>query len=146
MKTKFYILAVIAIMLYCCQQKDWTGSNENDLETDLDEVSGINDNLLRKWFALNKESDSIIKSAQLIIDQQSEQVESYPQDEREYMNTCIEDAQQQLNLLKEKVKFTKQFAGDIKHYDISLQHTIDSLEEDYVREKYKLEDALKELK
>ncbi|MFH6968890.1 MULTISPECIES: hypothetical protein [unclassified Flavobacterium] len=146
MKTKFYILAGIAILLYCCQQKDWTSSNENGLETDLDEVSGINDNLLRKWFALNKESDSIIKSSQQIIDQQREQVELHPQDEREYMNTCIEDAQKQLNLLKEKVKFTKQFAGDIKHYDPSLQQTIDSLEEDYVREKYKLEDALKELK
>lgn len=146
MKTKFYILAVIAIMLYCCQQKDWTSTDENGLETDLDEVSGINDNLLRKWFALNKESDSIIKSAQLIIDQQSEQIESYPQDEREYINTCIEDAQQQLNLLKKKVKFTKRFAADIKQYDPSLQHTIDSLEEDYVREKYKLEDALKQFR
>jgi hypothetical protein len=146
MKAKFYILAIIAILLYCCQQKDWTGSNENGLETELDEVSGINDNLLRKWFALNKESDSIIKSAQLIIDQQSTQVESYPQDEREYINTCIEEAQQQLNILKEKVKFTKRFAADIKQYDPSLQHTIDSLEEDYVREKYKLEDALKQLK
>jgi hypothetical protein len=145
MKTKFYILAGIVILLYCCQQKDWTSSNENGLEN-LDEVPGVNDHLLRKWFALNKESDSIIKSSQHIIDQQREQVESYPQDEREYMNTCIEDAQKQLNLLKEKVKFTKQFAGDIKHYDQSLQQTIDSLEEDYVREKYKLEVALKELK
>jgi len=145
MKTKFYILAGIVILLYSCQQKDWTSSNENGLEN-LDEVPGVNDHLLRKWFALNKESDSIIKSSQHIIDQQREQVESYPQDEREYMNTCIEDAQKQLNLLKEKVKFTKQFAGDIKHYDQSLQQTIDSLEEDYVREKYKLEVALKELK
>ncbi|MWB92928.1 hypothetical protein GON26_00985 [Flavobacterium sp. GA093] len=146
MKTKFYILAGIAILLYCCQQKDWAGTDENALETDLDDVSGINNNLLRKWFALNKESDSIIKSAQMIIDEQKEQIESRPQDEREYMNTCIEDAQKQLNLLKEKVKFTKQFAGGIKHYDPSLQQTIDSLEEDYVREKYKLEGALKELK
>jgi len=145
MKTKFYIMAGIVILLYSCQQKDWTSSNENGLEN-LDEVPGVNDHLLRKWFALNKESDSIIKSSQHIIDQQREQVESYPQDEREYMNTCIEDAQKQLNLLKEKVKFTKQFAGDIKHYDQSLQQTIDSLEEDYVREKYKLEVALKELK
>ncbi|MBF4464374.1 hypothetical protein [Flavobacterium sp. LC2016-12] len=146
MKTKFYILAGIAILLYCCQQKDWTSTDENGLETDLDDVSGINDNLLRKWYALNKESDSITKSAQVIIDQQREQVESHPQDEREYMNMCIEDAQKQLNLLKEKVKFTKKFAGDIKDYDPSLQQTIDSLEDDYVREKYKLEVALKELK
>lgn len=114
MKTKFYILAGIVILLYSCQQKDWTSSNENGLDN-LDEVPGVNDHLLRKWFALNKESDSIIKSSQHIIDQQREQVESYPQDEQEYMNTCIEDAHKQLNLLKEKVKFTKQFAGDIKH-------------------------------
>lgn len=146
MKTKFCLLIPIAILLYCCQQKDWAGSDENNIEIDSAEMSGINDNLLRKWFSLNRESDSIIKSSQLIIDQQREDVESHPQDEREYMNTCIEDAQKQLNLLKEKVKFTKKFAGDIKHYDPSLQHTIDSLEEDYVREKYKLEDALKELK
>ncbi|MNY73697.1 hypothetical protein D3C86_2125500 [compost metagenome] len=62
------------------------------------------------------------------------------------MATCIEDAQKQLDLLKKKVKFTKQFAADIEHYDPSLQFTIDSLEEDYVREKYKLEDALRQLR
>ena len=134
------------MLLYCCQKKDWIDPNENDIEIDSAEMSGINDNLLRKWFALNKESDSIIKSAQLIIDKQREEVESHPQDEREYMTVCIDDAQRELDLLKKKVKFTKVFAGDIKHYDLSLQHTIDSLEEDYVREKYKLEDVLKELK
>lgn len=146
MKTKFYILAVIIILLYCCQKKDWTGSNENGIEIDTTEMSGINGNLLRKWLSLNRESDSIIKSAQLIIEQQRILVESHPQDEREYMNTCIEAAQQQLDLLKKKVKFTKEFAGDIKYYDPSLQFTIDSLEEDYVREKYKLEDALRKLR
>jgi hypothetical protein len=146
MKRKFYIPIAIIMLLYCCQKKDWIDPNENDIEIDSAEMSGINDHLLRKWFALNRESDSIIKSAQLIIDKQRDEVESHPQDEREYMNTCIQDAQKQLNLLKEKVKFTKQFAGDIKHYDPSLQQTIDSLEDDYVREKYKLEVALKELK
>ena len=146
MKRKFYIPIAIIMLLYCCQKKDWIDPNENDIEIDSAEMSGINDNLLRKWFALNRESDSIIKSAQLIIDKQREEVESHPQDEREYMTACIDDAQQQLDLLKKKVKFTKEFAGDIKHYDPSLQHTIDSLEEDYVREKYKLEGALKELK
>lgn len=134
------------MLLYCCQKKDWIDPNENEIEIDSAEMPGINDNLLRKWFALNKESDSIIKSAQLIIDKQREEVESHPQDEREYMTVCIDDAQRELDLLKKKVKFTKVFAGDIKHYDLSLQHTIDSLEEDYVREKYKLEDVLKELK
>lgn len=145
MKTKFYILAIITL-LCCCQKKDWTDSNENDTGIDSAEMSGINDNLLRKWFSLNRESDSIIRSAQLIINQQREEVESHPQDEREYMNTCIEDAQRELDLLKKKVKFTKEFAADIKHYDPSLQPTIDSLEEDYLRGKYKLEDALQQLK
>ena len=146
MKIKFYIAAVIVILLYCCQQKDWTGSNENGIETDSVEISGINNNLLRKWLLLNRESDSIIKSAQLIIQQQKILIESHPQDEREYMNTYIEEAQQQLDLLKKKVKFTKEFAGDIKYYDPSLQFTIDSLEEDYVLGKNKLEDALKHIK
>ncbi|MDL2142325.1 MULTISPECIES: aldo-keto reductase family protein [Flavobacterium] len=146
MKRKFYIPIAIIMLLYCCQKKDWIDPNENEIEIDSAEMPGINDNLLRKWFALNKESDSIIKSAQLIIDKQREEVESHPQDEREYMTVCIDDAQRELDLLKKKVKFTKVFAGDIKHYDLSLQHTIDSLEEDYVREKYKLEDVLKELK
>lgn len=146
MKTKFHILAAIVVLLCCCQQKDWTGSNESDIEIDSAEMSGINDNLLRKWFLLNRESDSIIKSSQLIIDRQREEVESYPQDEREYMTTCIDDAQKQLDLLKKKVKFTKEFAADVKHYDPSLQFTIDSLEEDYVREKYKLEDALRQFR
>ena len=146
MKRKFYIPIAIIMLLYCCQKKDWIDPNENEIEIDSAEMPGINDNLLRKWFALNKESDSIIKSAQLIIDKPREEVESHPQDEREYMTVCIDDAQRELDLLKKKVKFTKVFAGDIKHYDLSLQHTIDSLEEDYVREKYKLEDVLKELK
>ncbi|BDU25732.1 hypothetical protein [Flavobacterium sp. GSB-24] len=146
MKTRFYITAALAVLLYCCQQKDWTDSSENGIDIDKYETSGINDNLLRKWLLLNRESDSIIKSAQLIIQQQRILVETHPPDEREYLNTCIEEAQQQLDLLKKKVKFTKEFAGGIKQYDPSLQFTIDSLEEDYMREKYKLEDALKQLK
>jgi site-specific DNA-adenine methylase len=146
MKTKFCMLAVIALLMYCCQKKDWTDPNENEIEIDSAEISGINDNLLRKWFSLNRESDSIIKDAQLLIDQRREQVEFHPQDEREYINTCIEEAQLRLDLLKKKVKFTKEFAAGIKHYEPSLQYTIDSLEEDYVREKYKLEDALRQLR
>lgn len=140
------MLAVIALLMYCCQKKDWTDPNEKEIEIDSAEISGINDNLLRKWFSLNRESDSIIKDAQLLIDQRREQVEFHPQDEREYINTCIEEAQLRLDLLKKKVKFTKEFAAGIKHYDPSLQYTIDSLEEDYVREKYKLEDALRQLR
>lgn len=140
MKTKFYILAIIVALLYSCQKK------ENDTDIDPDEISGINDTMLRKWFLLNKESDSIINSAQRIIQQQREEVESHPQDEREYMNTYITKAQQNLDQLKKKVKYTKEFVAHIEHYDSSLQPQLDSLEADYVLEKNKLENALSQLK
>ncbi|MEO8254131.1 MAG: hypothetical protein ABI554_07045 [Flavobacterium sp.] len=146
MKTKFSILVVTVILLCCCQQKDWTGSNESGVETDSSEISGISDRMVRKWFLLNRESDSIMASAQLIIKQQRKEVESHPPDEREYLNTCIKEAQQYLDQLKEKVKYIREFAVHIEKYDPDLQPTIDSLKEDYVQEKFKLEDALKQLR
>jgi hypothetical protein len=48
MKTNFSILAIAAILLYCCQQKDWTGTNESGIETDSSEISGISDRMVRK--------------------------------------------------------------------------------------------------
>lgn len=146
MKTKFSMLALIAILLYCCQQKDSTGLNENGIEADSSEISGINDKILRKWFLLNRESDSIMASAQLTIDQQREEVESHPQDEREYMNGCIREAQQHLDQLKKKVKYIREFAAHIEKYDPALQPTLDSLKEDYDQEKFKLDDALSHLR
>lgn len=143
MKTKLSVLVIIVIILYSCQQKDWTGSNENGIETDSSEISGINDRMVRKWFFMNRESDSIMASAQQTIQQQRTEVESHPQDEREYINSCIEEAQQHLDQLKKKVKYIRGFAIHIEKYDPALQHTIDSLKEDYLQEKYKLEDALK---
>lgn len=145
MKTKFSMLALIAILLYCCQQKDSTGLNEYGIE-DSSEISGINDKILRKWFLLNRESDSIMASAQLTIDQQREEVESHPQDEREYMNGCIREAQQHLDQLKKKVKYIREFAAHIEKYDPALQPTLDSLKEDYDQEKFKLDDALSQLR
>ncbi|TCN58862.1 hypothetical protein D0809_10970 [Flavobacterium circumlabens] len=146
MKTKLSILVVTAIVLYSCQQKDWTGSNENGIETDSSEISGISDRMVRKWFLMNRESDSIMASAQQTIQQQRGEVESHPPDEREYINTCISEAQQHLDQLKKKVKYIREFATHIEKYDPALQHTIDSLKEDYVKEKFKMDDALKHLR
>jgi hemerythrin len=142
MKTKFSILVFTIILLYCCQQKDWTGSNENVIDTDSSETSEISNRMVRKWFLLNRESDSIMASAQQTIQQQKREVESHPPDEREYINTCIKEAQQHLDQLKEKVKYIREFAIHIEKYDPALQHTIDSLKEDYLKERVKLEDAL----
>ncbi|MNR12339.1 hypothetical protein D3C85_1286890 [compost metagenome] len=146
MKTKFCLLIPIAILLYCCQQKDWAGSDENDIETDSVTISGINNKMLRKWYVLNKESDSMMTSAQLIIRKQKEEVDSYPPDEREYMMTSVTEAQQHLDQLKKKVKYMREFASHIENYNPALQHTIDSLKDDYVQEQFKLEEALKQLR
>lgn len=146
MKTKLSMLVVMVILLYSCQQKDWTGSNENGIETDSSEISGISDRMVRKWFLMNRESDSIMASAQQTIQQQRREVESHPPDEREYINSCIGEAQKHLDQLKKKVKYIREFAIHIEKYDPALQHTIDSLKEDYFQEKFKLEDALKDFR
>jgi uncharacterized coiled-coil protein SlyX len=146
MKTKLNMLVVMAILLYSCQQKDWTGSNENGIETDSSEISGISDRMVRKWFLMNRESDSIMALAQQTIQQQRREVESHPSDEREYINSCIGEAQQHLDQLKKKVKYIREFAIHIEKYDPALQHTIDSLKEDYIQEKFKLDDALNQLR
>lgn len=54
MKTKFFIIIVIAILLSCCQQKDWTGPNENDIVIDASESFTINNKMLKNWFSLNR--------------------------------------------------------------------------------------------
>jgi len=144
MKTKLSMLVIMAIILYSCQQKDWTGSNENGVATDSSESSEISNRMVRKWFLMNRESDSLMASAQQTIQQQRREVESHPPDEREYINSCIAEAQQHLDQLKKKVKYIREFAIHIEKYDPALQHTIDSLKEDYFQEKFKLEDALKD--
>lgn len=121
--------------------KDSTSSNEY-----ASEISGINDKELRKWFLLNRESDSVMASAQLTIDQQREELEFHPQDEREYMNGYIMEAQHHLDQFRKKVKYIREFASHIEKYDPALQPTLDSLKEDYIKEKFKLENALYQLK
>lgn len=146
MKTKLFIVAVIAMLLYCCQQKDWTGSSENDSVIPSPESYAVNKKMLEKWFSLNREAENLMDSADFIIKQQREQLEFHPQDERQYINTCIEDAQQHLDQMKRKVKYIKEFAPHIAEYDSCPQHKIDSLKEDYIQEELKLKTALNQLK
>jgi hypothetical protein len=143
MKTKFYIITFIGLLFYCCQQKDSIDSNEN-IDLDSVEISGIDNEMLREWFS-NRHSDSIVASARLIIKERRGEVEFHPQDEREYITTCINEAQQHLDELKRKVKYIREFAVQIKKYDPEVQHKIDSLKEDYIQEELKLNESLSHL-
>ncbi|UPZ14421.1 hypothetical protein [Flavobacterium humidisoli] len=144
MKTKFYIITFIGLLFYCCQQKDSIDSNEN-IDLDSVEISGIDNEMLREWFSLNRHSDSIVASARLIIKERRDEVEFHPQDEREYITTCINEAQQHLDELKRKVKYIREFAVQIKKYDPEVQYKIDSLKEDYIQEELKLNESLSHL-
>jgi hypothetical protein len=144
MKTKFYIITFIGLLFYCCQQKDSIDSNEN-IDLDSVEIAGIDNKMLKEWFSLNRHSDSIVASARLIIKERRDEVEFHPQDEREYITTCINEAQQHLDELKRKVKYIREFAVQIKKYDPEVQHKIDSLKEDYIQEELKLNESLSHL-
>jgi hypothetical protein len=144
MKTKFYIITFIGLLFYCCQQKESIDSNEN-IDLDSVEIAGIDNKMLKVWFSLNRHSDSIVASARLIIKERRDEVEFHPQDEREYITTCINEAQQHLDELKRKVKYIREFAVQIKKYDPEVQHKIDSLKEDYIQEELKLNESLSHL-
>ncbi|MCV2484296.1 hypothetical protein OD917_05145 [Flavobacterium sp. SH_e] len=146
MKTKIALLALSTFLLYCCQKKDWTDSNVNDSDSNSLQISNIEGKTLKKWRLLSRKSDSIINSAQLMIQQQSDIVESCPQDEREYMNSNILEAQRHLDHFKNKVKYIKAYASHIQEYDPALEHTLDSLEQDCIQEKSMLENALSRLR
>lgn len=146
MNTKFYIAPILTILLCSCQQKDWTSSNQNDIWEDSVDIPGVNDEMVKRWFALNKEADSIISSSQLFIEQQRKEAEHHPQDEREYIAECITEAQQHLDEMKRKIKYIKEFAGHVEKYDPAVQHKLDSLKEDYIREDVQLRDVLNRLR
>ncbi|MXO06703.1 hypothetical protein [Flavobacterium sp. HBTb2-11-1] len=142
MKTKIILPALGAFLLCCCQKKDLMDSIENDSDPNSVQLSSIDSKTVKKWLSLDKEADSIMNSAQYLIQQQSEIVDSCPQDEREYMNTNIMEAQRHLDRFRNKVKYTRNFAIHIEEYNPSLESTLDSLKEDCIQEKYMLEKAL----
>ncbi|WP_152560977.1 hypothetical protein [Flavobacterium sp. ASV13] len=146
MNTRIMLLILSVALLYSCQKKDWTDSNENSSDLNSVHFSNIDDKTLKKWFLLDKQSDSIMNSAKLIIQQQNDQIEYHPQDERLYIGRCIDEAQQHLDRFKNKVQNIRIFATHIEDYDPDLEHTLDSLKQDCMQEKLMLDNALSNLR
>lgn len=142
MKTNFRILAIIIVLMHSCQGRDSEDNIEDGLEIYPVEISQIDKRMLDKWLSFNRESDSIIAAAQLAINQQIDEVETHPQDEREYISTRIAQAQKHLDEFKNKVKFIRGYATHPENWDPMLQQKHDSLKLDYIKEKLKLENAL----
>jgi hypothetical protein len=141
MKTNLGILVIMTILLYSCQNKS---VDDEDIETDSIEISSVDQTALRKWLSFKRESDSIISSAELVIEQKSEELDGHPQDERMLIQQCIMEAQDHLDQFKKKVKYIKEYQAHNENFNASLEHTIDSLRVDYLQEKFKLETVLGE--
>ncbi|UWY27037.1 hypothetical protein N4T20_15040 [Flavobacterium sp. TR2] len=146
MKTRITLFVLGAALFHCCQKKDWTDSNENSIDSSLVRFSNIDDKTVKKWLLLDKQSDSIMKSAKLIIDQQNDQIEFHPQDERQYIGSCIDETQQHLDRFKNKVQNIRIFVSHIEDFDPALEHTLDSLKQDCIEEKLMLDHSLSKLR
>ena len=140
------LLILSVALLYSCQKKDWTDSNESGSDSISVNLSNIDSKTVKKWILLDKQSDSIMNSAKLIIQQQNDQIEYHPQDERLYIGRCIDEAQQHLDRFKNKVQNIRIFATHIEDYDPDLEHTLDSLKQDCMQEKLMLDNALSNLR
>ena len=73
-------------------------------------------------------------------------MDGYPQDERLLMHQCIMEVRENLDHFKQKVKYIKDYQGQIEKSDPSLQHKFDSLKVDYLEGKLKLESSLRQFK
>jgi hypothetical protein len=140
------LLILGVALLYSCQKKDWTDSNASGSDSISVNLSNIDSKTLKKWLLLDRQSDSIMNSAKLIIQQQNDQIEYHPQDERLYIGSCIDEAQQHLDRFKNKVQNIRIFVTHIEDYDPALEHTLDSLKQDCMQEKLMLDNALSRLR
>jgi hypothetical protein len=66
MKTKFNILGIITVLLYSCQDRPSLIEDNSDSDSVMT-ATNIEQQTLRKCFSFNKESESIITSAELIL-------------------------------------------------------------------------------
>lgn len=139
MKTKFSILGVITVLLYSCQDK--SSVIEDSINPDsIMTAKNIEQQTLQKWFSLNKESDSIIAAAELIIKQQKEMMKTQAESNR--TDQKLYKAQLHLDEFKKKVNYIKDYETRTEIFDQSVIHILDSLKADYLQEKLKLEVAL----
>lgn len=139
MKTKFSILGLITVLLYSCQDKTSLMQESADSDSGMT-VTNIEQQTLRKWFPFNKESDSIITSAELIIKQQQQEMKLDPKNNKRAKR--LHQAQYDLDQLIKRVNYIKDYETRTEHFDSSVVHQLDSLKLDYLQQKLKLEAAL----
>ncbi|OIV40526.1 hypothetical protein [Flavobacterium johnsoniae] len=139
MNAKFNILGAITLLLYSCQNKN--SLSEEVLNTDsLMKTKNIEQQTLKKWFSFNRESDSIITSAELIIIHQEKGMEI--QGKNKSREKRLHEAKYHLEELKRRVNYIKEYEISTDSFNSSVVHTLDSLQLDYLQEKLKLEASL----
>lgn len=138
MKTKFNILGIIAVLLYSCQDRPSLIEDNSDSDSVMT-ATNIEQQTFRKWFSFNNESESIITSAELIINQQEQEMKLQSKNKKEKR---LPDAQYHLDQLKKRVNYIKDYETRTESFDLSVVHKLDSLKFDYLQEKLKLEATL----
>jgi len=139
MKTKFSILGIIAVLLYSCQDKTSLMDESFDADSVM-AVKNMEQQTLKKWFPFNKEADSIITTAELIIKQQEKEMKIKGKNNKGEKR--LYEAQFHLEQLKKKVNYIKNYETSTENFDASVVHKLDSLKLGYLQEKLKLEAAL----
>lgn len=140
MKTQFSIYSIIAALLYSCQNRS---TFEGNIDADSLFISRkLEEQTLRKWLSLNKESDSIIAAAQLILDKHNQAMNSGKEGKNYKIMQKLNDLQFHLDEFKMRVNYIKDFESKTETFDQSVIHTLDSLKVDYLQEKLKIEAAL----
>ncbi|WP_194139243.1 hypothetical protein [Flavobacterium hungaricum] len=140
MNAKFNILGAITLLLYSCQNKN-SLSGEVPNTDSLMKTKNIDQQTLQKWFSFNRESDSIITSAELIIIDQEKGMEEI-QGKNKSREKRLHEAKYHLEELKRRVNYIKEYEISTESFNSSVVHTLDSLQLDYLQEKLKLEASL----
>lgn len=143
MKTKFSMLGIIIVVLYSCQ--DRSSVIENSIDSDsLTVTRNIEEQTLKDWFSLNKESDSIITAAELIIKEYGQTMKSGKEGKSHKTIQKFNDLQFHVDEFKKRVNYIKDYETNTETFDQSVVHALDSLKLDYLQEKFKLEAAMYE--
>lgn len=143
MKTKFSIFGIILLLLYSCQ--DRSSAIENSIDSDsLTLTRNIEEQTLKEWFSLNKESDSIIAAAELIIKKHDQMMKSGKEGKSHKTIQKFNDLQFHVDEFKKRVNYIKDYESNTETFDQSVVYALDSLKLDYLQEKLKLEAAMHE--
>jgi predicted Ser/Thr protein kinase len=141
MKTKFSILGIITMLLYSCQ--DRSSAIENSMDSDsLTVIRNIESKTLKEWFSLNKESDSIIAAAELIIKKHDQTMKLGKQGINHKTIQKLNNLLFHVDEFKKRVNYIKDYEASTETFDQSVVHALDSLKLDYLQEKLKLETAM----